>query len=314
MSTELAEELGDPESLGRAALAAVMTEAGIGHWDKAVRLGRQAALMLEERCSGVAWEKRTNQDLLLQALNGLGAFREILDRVPGLLQDAEEHDDIYAQNQLGIWMARARLIQDRPERARDELEDVRARERGDLFRLPRLNAELIECEIGLYEGDIGVLDRLAELREEIIATNILKNQMLRVRLGILRARAALVQARSQTGVARQACLRLAESSVLAVEKEGTDWGSSLARVVEASIDVDRGRIDEAIDKYLSVEQSAHATRTQVLEQICSYRRGRLLGGDEGAELIRAAEDALRSVGVAAPERLCDLFAPDLSRR
>jgi tetratricopeptide (TPR) repeat protein len=308
-ATALAEELGDPESLGRAALAAVMAATGQGQWHRAVKIARQAAALFRERCSGVAWERRTNEDLLLQALNGVGDFHEIGELVPPLLEEARDRDDRYGENLLGIWWARALLVEDRPEEALRHLRNIQERWPGRHFPFPLLNARLVECEIGLYRRDPGTLELLEECSRAASSTQVLAIQMVRIRLEALQARAALVGSARAAGAERHALLAAVERNLRRIEAERAPWGDGLVKVLRGSLLAAQGHPERALHEFRAAEQIALASFTFTLAEVCRHRQGRLLGGTEGRELERDAREQIALRGAAAPERLCDLFAP-----
>lgn len=308
-ATALAEELGDPESLGRAALAAVMAATGQGQWHRAVKIARQAAALFRERCSGVAWERRTNEDLLLQALNGVGDFREIGELVPPLLEEARDCDDRYGENLLGIWWARALLVADRPEDALRHLRNIQERWPGRHFPFPLLNARLVECEIGIYRRDPAALELLEECWRAAASTQVLAIQMVRIRLGALRARAALLRSAEASGLERKTLLQGALRNLRQIEAERAPWGDGLARLLRGSLRFAEGDSLGALEEFREAERIARASNTLTLAEVCRHRQGRLLGGFAGQELERSAGEQIALRGAAAPERLCDLFAP-----
>ncbi len=308
-ATELAEELGDPESMARAALAAVMTAIGLGQWARAVQISRQAASLFNERCVGVAWERRTNEDLLLQGLNGLGDFRKIVERVPVLLEEAHEYDDRYFQNLLGIWWARALVVQDRAEEAMVQLSQAVEQWPGDQVDLPCLTAQLVEIEVALYRGDPAAWDLLRARWRRVEAAGILSVQIVRVRLAILAARAALLRAGHCGAEQRRRYLEVARREIERVEREGTGWGDDLALTLRATLAQEQGDTRRALEGYRTVEIRTREKQTLVLSDICRWRQGELIGGQDGERLIEEARTSLDRSGVANPERLCALFVP-----
>ncbi len=309
-ATRLAEQQGDPESLARAALAAVVAALGIGDWHKAVRIARQAEALFRERSGSLVWERSTNQDLLLQGWNGLGAFSAIAESLPGMLADAGARDDRYAQGLLGIWQARVRLVEDRPLEALEALREIEQRFTLAPYWFPRLNAQLVECEIGLYRQDPEVWELLSDLDRQR-PVRVLRVQQAHIRYRALRVRAAMLRARLRRPAQRSPLLRIIERDLRAIERERAPWGDDLARALRAGLLVGAGRGEEALSAFRQVEHNSRARHVVVLADICRYRQGELLGGEQGATLCAAAADALRAAGVAAPELLCDLFAPRL---
>ncbi len=305
-ATRLAERNGDPESLGRAALAATIAATAEGRWAEAVRLGRQTATILVERCSGVAWERRLNQDLVLQGLNGLGAFDEISARLPRLLTEAVKCNDLYAQNNLGMWMARAELIKDRPKEARLRLEAVEQQWPSGRWELPRLQAKLVEIEVALYCQETDCWQQIERRWSAVRSSGMLESQVVRIRLALLRARSALLAARSGGGEVGAWHDRI-ERELTAIDSEGAPWGSNLADGLRATLAVQQGDRARAKRLYEVVERRARGTEIAVLAGACRLRRGELIGSGLGDRMATEARQEIRELGVVFPERIAALF-------
>ena len=61
---------------------------------------------------------------------------------------------------------------------------------------------------------------------------------------------------------------------------------------------------------IETTQTGRKTGTGVLHAVTAdYRRGQLLGGEEGRTLVAEADGRMRALGVARPERWVRIYAP-----
>src|SRR5207247_1696375 len=108
----LAEQLGDPYTLGRHLEVAGLTAFLEGKWKLALERCERAEVILRERCTGVSWEIDTAQMIELSCLANLGETAELQARLAARLLEAEERGDLYAATNFRIgpanlaWLAR----------------------------------------------------------------------------------------------------------------------------------------------------------------------------------------------------------------
>jgi hypothetical protein len=83
----------------------------------------------------------------------------------------------------------------------------------------------------------------------------------------------------------------------------------LARVIRAAVAWQRRDhaaavqlLGEATEQFESLEMKAHAAATR-------RRLGQLVGGDQGRELIEAADTWMKSQGIRNPVRMTRVYAP-----
>ncbi len=99
-----------------------------------------------------------------------------------------------------------------------------------------------------------------------------------------------------------------------LEKERTPWVDGLGHLVTATVAHARGDDTRAIATLSEAERSFRGADMPMFAFAAQHRRGELLGGDEGASLVRAAGEAFTAQQIAKPERMLEIFAPGFGER
>jgi hypothetical protein len=87
------------------------------------------------------------------------------------------------------------------------------------------------------------------------------------------------------------------------------WSNPLASLLRAGGANFDGRPDEALHHLAAAEAGADAAGMRMYAAAARRQRGRLLGGDEGQELIRRADELMTGEGVREPDRVTHMLAP-----
>jgi hypothetical protein len=289
----LASELGEPYPLAMVALSRGVSAALAGEWALAQQLGERAERLLREECSGVLWELGTALRFTLWPLVYQGKLAEVSQRLPGLIQEARDHDDLYGETNLCLVVRTfLRLAEDEPARARRELHELMGRWSHQGFHVQHMNRLFDDAQIDLYEGKAeAAWQRLEGHWPLVERSHLLRVQQVRIFLGHLRARAAV--ACGAGGMLRRAT-RLAR----ALWREKAAWAQALARLVEAGVASRLGERETA--KGLLREGAARCDAAGMGLHAASAR---LLLGE------KAAEAWMRQQRVVRPERLAALLVP-----
>ena len=283
-----------------------------GRWKEGWTRGEEAERILRERCTGVTWELDMTHIYSLRALYYLGRISQLSARLPVLIREALERDDLFAATSLRTRHAyMAWLAGDDPQKARTELRDAMSHWSSREFHLQHYFSLVAEAEISLFEGQGA--DARRHLRDQwagLQRSLVLRSQVFRVESKYLQGRCALSAALGtedpgETGV----LLRSAERAASEIERESLDWGSPLANVLHAGIASIRGHIAEAMrllqvaeEEFSRADMALHAT-------VARRRRGELTGGDQGRALIEQADDWMRGEAIRNPSRMATMLAP-----
>ncbi|MEY4509520.1 MAG: hypothetical protein RLZZ450_1642 [Pseudomonadota bacterium] len=293
------------------ALSAVKGTAGVvrlleGRFREAVRLTREAQQIIRERLNAtLAWDLVTMVIFDLQATALLGNVREIVERVPEALRDAEARGDVYAttscRTRRCIW---AWLGPDQVETARQQVEIAGTQWVQAGYHLQHWYTTMARAEVDLYAGTPA--DSLARLADEWKKLLFLRKiQYTRLEVWYLRGRLLLASALNAFDAG---LLERAREDARSMLKEGAHWGNALGRLLlagAASFD----DLELSLRLLRELEGQFDALDMRLHYEVVRYRRGQLTPGQEGVTLQQQAESAIRGLGVTRPEGFVVMLAP-----
>ena len=171
-------------------------------------------------------------------------------------------------------------------------------------------------ESAIYRGD-GTAAVALLAREEGEAgghTHYKLMEILRLVMAHLEGRAALAaaQAAPLTGGyfgLRAQRLRTSLRHARRVKRPNAPWANPLAGLLRAGVANSRCRPDDAIRRLSDAADGFDAAGMRMYAAAARRQRGRLLGGDEGRELIRRADEFMTTEGVREPDRIAHMLAP-----
>jgi hypothetical protein len=302
----LVREVPDPYLLGLLALAKGLAAALEGNWPEGCAQCDRGAENLRTTCRGVLWELGTAHRFALWPLMFMGEVREIERRLPALLKDAEDRDDLYEVTNLSLVIRTfLRLAADEPGRARRELEAVMGRWPPQGFHVQHMNRFLDEVQIDLYEGQAESARRRVAVHWPLVArSHLLLVEQVRIFLVHLRARAALAAAAGGSA----ARLRAAAADARRLGREPAPWAQALGKLVEAGVAQGRGDVAGAARL---LEDGAARLDAVAMRLYAAAARRRLgqLRGTAGKGLADEAEAWMRGQKVASPARMTALLVP-----
>jgi hypothetical protein len=304
----LARQIDQPYLRGLLATVKGVAAAFEGNWRQAVAHCDLAEAILRGACTGAAWELDTAQRYGLWARMYLGEIGQMAQRLPVLLKEAQERDDLYAVMNLSLVVGTfVRLAGDEPEVARQTVARVMSHWSREGFHVQHMNRLRDEVQIELYQGNgKAAWDRLAASWPKLASSMFMRVQQERIFWRHVRALAALSAAGTVSD--REPLLRAAERDARALAKEGIRWADELGRLVRAGIAMSRGRADaagllrEAAAGLDAVDMSLHAAAAR-------RALGRLQGGAEGDKLASDAEAWMQQRTIANPARMSALLVP-----
>ncbi len=305
----LAEEEGTPAALGFCSGNLGVRVYLRGEWKKALEVLDESTAKIEMHDHSAGWQS-TSKVFACWALNFLGEHRELAKRHAALLDDAERRGDMFTSVQLRDGsLAILRLVADDPEGARRDVAHAMAIWPDDRYLLQHWHRLYGEGEIELYVGDgAKAYARVARDTIPLKKSVLLKVQHMRVQTAFLRGRCAIASLEAEPATRAE---RLVEARRLAreLEAEGMSWSAPFAAILNACVahaEGDRAgaiqALKTAIDRALAADMAGYATAAR-------YQLGSLLGGEEGAELVSGAEDAMRAQGVRVPGRFAATLVP-----
>jgi hypothetical protein len=309
-ANDLARQVNQPYIHALVELAEGIAADLAGDWPRGRELCDRAEETLRTRCTGVVWELDTAQRFALWPLMFMGDVPEIARRLPRLIKEAQERDDLYAVTNLSLVIRPfLRLAANEPERARAELQQVMQNWSQQGFHVQHMNRMHDETHIDLYLGDgPAAWARLEEHWPTLGRLHFLRVQQVRIFLLHLRARSALAAAAQDAGQ-RQFYLDAAEKDARALDRERIAWATALAQLIRAGLACRRGDTARAVRLLRESATSYDALTMRLHAAAARLRLGDLLGGEEGHALQTAAVEWMSAQTIQDPKRMTDMLAP-----
>jgi hypothetical protein len=236
----------------------------------------------------------------------LGDMRAFMPRLPALVKEAQERGDLYLQTVLTTAVAHtAALVDDDPDRSRREVaEALAAWNVPDAIHAQHFQAVMSDATTDVYAGEpLRAYEGVASRWRAFQRSLIMHMQTLRCVAHFNRGRAALAAARH----GRPELLRVAAADARALQREKIGYCVAVGTIVEGGVRMLRGDHDGAVRAYRQAASLCDEVEMRLHAEGVRWELGRILGGDEGAALVAAAEEALRAQGVRAPARMVTTF-------
>ena len=247
------------------------------------------------------------------ALYYLGELGELGRRVPTLVASAMRGGDRYAAVTYRTAFAVHRLFRDEPAEAEREVDDALASwSTGGAFQMQHLFGMLSRCDAAVYRGEPAAALPLVEASRAPLARSMLDRapanaMLLRSTLGRL-AVACGAQAPAGSAARRRAAAE-ARKHARDLLRSPTPGGRAPVGVLLAGAAELDGDVDGAIAELRRTLPLLEAIDLNLYAYGARRRLGQLVGGDEGAALVAAADDAMTRQGVARPDKLAAMIAP-----
>ncbi len=270
--------------------------------------------MLDEACARLEavrrWQANANV-FAVYTMAYMGDMREVKLRATRLLADAGRRGDLYtavnlrASHPMAAWLA-----SDDIEGARRHIRESMNQWSKTRFLVQHWQSMLWESEVDLYAGDgARAWERLARNARPLRRSHLLSVQLMRALTLFVRGRSALASLESLGGAARAERLAEAARTHRALEKEAMPWTGVLATMLAAGIAKAAGdtaaterALRASIERATATEMSLHA-------EAARNQLGWLLGGEAGEAMVVEAADAMKTMGVRAPERYAGMLLP-----
>jgi hypothetical protein len=305
----LAQQLGQPYPAALVALARGIADALEGRWQSARALCDQAEGIFRTHCTGVMWELSTAHRFALWPLMFLGEVAEIGRRLPALIKEARERNDLYAVTNLSLVIRTVvRLADDEPERARRELRQVMGEWSQEGFHVQHMNRLFDEVQIGLYQGAGGAAwEQITAHWPALAHSHLLRVQQVRIFLLHLRARAALAAESASL-------LHAAERDARRLRRERIAWAEALAQLVRAGVAMRRRDAGGARQLLADAAGRLEAAGLCLHAAAARRRLGELVSGSEGRRLVEQADAWMKGQNIRRPDRMAALLAPGFLRQ
>jgi serine/threonine protein kinase len=246
----------------------------------------------------------------LHALYFLGDLKELTQRYTRLVADAEDRGNLFmsvnvrTSSATTVWLAA-----DDPDRARRELRDAMALWAQGKFSTQEWRATMFGADIDLYVGDVAKAYERVRGLARALRRSFFFVHYVRSMTAFVQGRCAVASLQALAAAPRRA--RLAEARRLRrqLERARMPWTRPLASILDAGIAQAMGDRATAVAALGAAAQTADAADMALHAAAARLQLGRLLGGAQGAALVRDALDAMDLRGVVDPERYSAMLVP-----
>jgi eukaryotic-like serine/threonine-protein kinase len=256
------------------------------------------------QAASAAWELSAGRFFLVCSLLKLGDFPRLRSYADRFVREAEQRGNAYTRTSITRVRNILWLVDDDPAGARKELESDSWTSYTREYHLQHWLELRARIEIAIYEGAPLDPELLAGHEKGIERSFLLRMLEYRCETEWMMGRMALAEASrdpARRRVARRSAARLASY--------GTHHTRMLAGMLLATLAVQERKLEAAASGFREVAAMADAAHIVFVAAAARRRLGALVGGDEGRELVAAAERWMREAGIRNPERMTHLASP-----
>jgi hypothetical protein len=303
----LAEAGGDALLRARGSVCRAQVELNRGSWNAALRHCADATRLLELERDPATWERNMSQVISIRALEEIGELKRAWTTAAAWRADAQKRGDLYAETTGNLYLAFARIADDRAEDA-DKLAALTLQRWSsqpapfqEFYRLRVL------AYAELYRRHLARALALSEQAEQTLReARLHRFPLATLELCLLRARILLCMA--QDGHQSEQALRACEINLERLERLERSDASGHAALLRAGVDALRGcRVDAR--RWLASARTQFGVQHMALGLAYVSAATRVVDGS-GSDVKRPrADQLLREQGIREPGRWLALHAP-----
>lgn len=282
-------------------------------WPQAFAACDEALQGYRERCRGVAWEVATTEIYALSSLALMGRLRELSQRLPRTLRDADARADYFAADGYVLGQQAVHwLAQDRVDEWRARAQRASSAWEPGGWHLQRYQHLVANLQVLLYERRGADAYDLAEREWPTLeGAQLLRLESPRIELLQLRARAAL-GALARGGDRKRllaGCARDADGIA------GSDlaWAAPLAAMIRGALAERTGDLARAVKEWTAAAAGFDGASMGLFAHVTRDALGAVRGGDEGRRLREATARWMVAEGVRDPAALAACILPRPAR-
>lgn len=310
---EIARELDTPHAHAMVASG----EGGLGYfWGEhttAIPQLLRAETLFRDHCTGVRYQISQVSFMLCRVLNQCGAIRELSARLPGYVRDAEERGDLYLLvNLRSTPQVLVSLAHDDPDDANAQLVDCERHLTREGFHVQHYLTLSGRVQVALYQGDSARAYALLKDSWDVFARSLLMRvPLIRIHAYDMLARAALAiaaQDKARWPELRKEVVRCHKK--LAAEHDA--WVEVPRDMLRGSVSLFDGDSQTAVEHFRRAHTASAARGMKLHAAALASTLGKLVQGDEGAQLTASGLRGMRDEGVVQPAKLCTLLTSHLA--
>jgi serine/threonine protein kinase len=307
-AVKLAHEVGDPVILGWAIGSLGLVRYQLGDFKLAHDRCYEAE-QLVAKLVGEAWELSTIRLYKLWAFFYLGSFGEIARLVPAMLEQVQDRGDLYSATNLVTGLPNvAWLVKDDVTQARTLAQAMMERWSRQGYHLQHYWHFLARQNIEIYARDGRAAWHDVQSEWPALQGSFLRTIFL-VRVESLLARARSALAAAVAGGDRPKLARAVERDARRLAREQVGFTSALALLCRAGAAAVRGDTEQSVALLAEAGPALEGADMRLWAAAAHYRRGQLVGGDEGATLCATAEQVMRAEDIVNPAAMVGMLAP-----
>jgi len=280
----------------------------------------QATLPPEERArvsTRGAYEASVLRYWRMICLAFLGRCNEVRAEFYDCVRDARRRGDRFAEANVVRGLSLVWLMEDDPDRVRRELAVELWTPPSDSLHIQHwmemrsLALTHLYCGTGAQaRAEIeSELRRLRGLQRLPIVAIRAEHEWLLGRLALAEAEAA----RAASGEGRRK-LRATLAAARRLVKLDRPHTLVTAALLRGGVEHQRGNLGPALEQLLRAEELASRSGLGIMAAAARYRRGQLLGGTYGRQLIDSVDGWARGEGIRCPDKLMRMYAPGFDAR
>jgi hypothetical protein len=280
-----------------------------GSFPSATQHFQNATETAEQELVGGAWEFDNSRLFLLFIARFRGAFAEATEHAPEYLREAERRGDLFAGTSFRRYSWFVWLAADDPARARAELERAEWTPPESGYHLPHYYEIPARAEIALYTGNERA--GIEQLRPQFDALE----RSLLTRAQIVRTDARWSEGRLLVACAlhgkddRARYLPRARALARRLRRERIGYAVAWGELLRAAIAAQQRAWPLSLSSLDAAHELANAHGMSAIAAAAAWRKGQILAGDEGSELIARSEAKLADLGAKKPDKIAVLLTP-----
>jgi tetratricopeptide (TPR) repeat protein len=300
----IAQQIDDPYTRAHALVGGAFMSFFLGEWRAAREKTVQAETILRSRCRAVEWELASVQAIGCAALIQNGELRSAAMRVPVLLEEARARVDRFAIFQLTYAACVSLIAADDVAGAARVTRDV---DEGG-FSFSNWGAFIGACSVDRYRGDgRAAWERVERLSPVVEKSHLLRAAVVRTCLAYERGLSAVAAA--SVGFDRTRALKAAEKYARDLTREKLAFGRAMGHLLRGSVRAASGERDAALSELAVAIPMLDTADLGYLAACARHRRGELLGGSQGHELVEQSRAFFVAQDVKNIERCLAMSAP-----
>jgi serine/threonine protein kinase len=284
-----------------------------GEYRQAIPLIEAGERSMREATVATAWEMNTTSLFRCLALRQAGALPDLAKLCADRIPDAVRRGDRYTEATMRRAFAVVALARDAPEEALIELARCAWHPPPGGYHMQNWYEDRSRAEIDLYRGSVSDAETRGPTLEARLRRSLLwRVQNLRTECIWIDARMILRLIDDQGAVPKGALERVLRNAKR-LEREQMGYTSVWAAFLRAVVAARRGDLIDAQEQLRIAEERAEVPPMRLAVAAARMRRGALMGGDQGKDLVQLGRGEMEALGVRAPGRFVVMLAPGYGR-